>query len=193
MKIYTKHGDKGKTQIIGSKQVFKDDARVEAYGTVDELNSWVGYTASILAGKNVKEFHDDLEEIQQLLFDVGRDLATPADDKKHTYFLTDEIQADKTKWIEGLIDKYVENTPKVDRFILPGGSKESSALHVARTITRRAERQIVALQQQTEINQNAEIFINRLSDYFFAAARYANVLNDAKDIVYRNGNPVFLN
>lgn len=190
MKIYTRHGDKGKTQIIGASMIDKDDVRVEAYGTLDELNSWIGYTASILT-KKTQSFHDELEEIQQILFDIGRDLATPSNDKKHDFVFTDEVSKEKTKWLEDCIDKYVDAAPAINRFILPGGSPEASALHVARTITRRAERHIVSLQNQDEINTNTLVFVNRLSDYFFAAARYANVLNEREDITYRNGNPVF--
>ncbi|MFC6254860.1 cob(I)yrinic acid a,c-diamide adenosyltransferase [Secundilactobacillus hailunensis] len=190
MKIYTRHGDKGKTQIIGASMIPKSDSRVEAYGTVDELNSWVGYTASILTSKT-QEMRAELEEIQQILFDIGRDLATISTDKKHEYVFTDDLSAKQTKWLEDLIDKYVAAAPKIDRFILPGGSPEASAFHVARTITRRAERRIVALQEQDSINANTMVFINRLSDYFFAAARYANVKNGQDDILYRNGNPVF--
>ena len=191
MKIYTRHGDKGKTQIIGSSLVSKDDARVEAYGTVDELNSWIGYTQAILSVE-LKEMSAELQEIQQILFDIGRDLATLSTDKRHEYFFTDEVSKDRTKWLEDAIDKYVEGTPEIDRFILPGGNQSASALHVARTITRRAERQMVALQNNTEINQNTLVFINRLSDYFFAAARFANHDAGNDDISYRNGNPVFI-
>lgn len=192
MKIYTRHGDKGKTQIIGSAMVDKDDTRVEAYGTVDELNSWIGYTAANL-NQATANLQSELEEIQQLLFDVGRDLATPATDQKHDYVFTTAIADQQTKWLEDRIDAYVAATPTIDRFILPGGSPQAAALHVARTITRRAERCIVALQGQAAINPNTLVFINRLSDYFFAAARYANVQNGETDIFYRNGNPVFKN
>lgn len=190
MKIYTRHGDKGKTQIIGASMIPKDDVRVEAYGTVDELNSWIGYTGSILDSK-LTDMKGELQEIQQILFDVGRDLATLSTDKKHEYFFTDEVSEKKTKWLEDAIDKYVDATPAVDRFILPGGTQSSSALHVARTVTRRAERQMVKLQDNAEINPNTLVFVNRLSDYFFAAARYANHVGGQDDITYRNGNPVF--
>ncbi|WP_288528050.1 cob(I)yrinic acid a,c-diamide adenosyltransferase [uncultured Secundilactobacillus sp.] len=190
MKIYTRHGDKGNTQLIGSSMVSKDDNRVEAYGTVDELNSWIGYTRSVL-GSQLATMDSELEEIQQLLFDIGRDLATLSDDKKHDYFFTDAICKKQTQWLEDTIDRYVEAAPAIDRFILPGGTSQSAALHVARTVTRRAERQIVTLQKQSEINPNTLVFINRLSDYFFAAARFANHTAGIQDVTYRNGNPVF--
>ncbi|GAY73672.1 ATP:Cob(I)alamin adenosyltransferase [Lentilactobacillus kosonis] len=139
MKIYTRAGDKGRTQIVGHKVVPKNDARVESYGSIDELNSWVGYTISILTDKT-KELHDELEEIQQILFDVGRDLATLNTDDKHEFIFTDEENQRQTKWLEEKIDKYTEAVPQTKRFVLPGGSVEASALHFARTITRRAER-----------------------------------------------------
>jgi cob(I)alamin adenosyltransferase len=186
MKIYTKKGDKGSTRIIGKKIVTKDDARVEAYGTVDELNSWVGYTISLLTA-NTAELHDELEEIQQQLFDAGTDLATLNDDPKRDFIFNPEA----TTWLEGKIDKYTEAVPAVQKFILPGGAQPASALHVARTITRRAERCIVTLQGEDDINHDVLVFVNRLSDYFFAAARYANMLEKHDDILYRNSKPVF--
>ncbi|MFD1318551.1 cob(I)yrinic acid a,c-diamide adenosyltransferase [Loigolactobacillus zhaoyuanensis] len=186
MKIYTKTGDKGQTRIIGNQVVAKDDMRVNAYGSVDELNSWVGYTASQLTDKTA-ELHAELEEIQQLLFDVGTDLATPAADPKHGFIFNPAA----TKWLEDKIDRYTEAVPAVQKFILPGGSAMAGMLHVARTITRRAEREVVSLQGIVEINQDVLVFINRLSDYFFAVARYANVLEGQDDILYRNSRPVF--
>lgn len=186
MKIYTKKGDKGQTRIIGKKIVDKDDARVESYGTVDELNSWVGYTISILTPETAV-LKDELEEIQQQLFDAGTDLATLNDDPKRDFI----FNADAVKWLEGKIDTYTEAVPPVQKFILPGGNQPASALHVARTITRRAERNIVTLQGEDDINKDVLVFINRLSDYFFAAARYANMLGKNEDILYRNSQPVF--
>lgn len=186
MKIYTKKGDKGQTRIIGKKIVDKDDSRVEAYGTVDELNSWVGV---IIAGLNEKTapLHEELEEIQQLLFDAGTDLATLNDDPKRSFIFKPEY----TTWLEAKIDEYTPIVPEVNKFILPGGTQTASALHFARTITRRAERQIVTLQGEDAINHDVLVFINRLSDYFFAAARYANYLEQKGDILYRNSRIVF--
>lgn len=186
MRIYTKTGDKGKTQIIGQKVVSKDDVRVNAYGSVDELNSWIGYTASQLNQKTAV-LKPELEEIQQLLFDAGTDLATPEKANEKSFAFDNEA----TQWLEKKIDHYTEVVPPVKKFILPGGSQTASALHVARTITRRTERTIVTLQGQVAINQAVLVFINRLSDYFFAAARYANTLEDKADVLYRNSRSVF--
>lgn len=187
MKIYTKNGDKGKTRIIGNEVRSKSDPRVKAYGEIDELNSWVGFTRSLLNGKT-QGLSDELEEIQQLLFDCGTDLATPKDDQKHDFIFT---ATKPNAWLEKKIDRYTQLVPPVKKFILPGGTQSASALHYARTLTRRAERQIITLKQQEEINDEVEMFINRLSDYFFATARYANHLENKKDILYRNSQEVF--
>lgn len=187
MKIYTKNGDKGQTRIIGKQILYKSDPRVEAYGEVDELNSWIGYTKSLLTPQT-KVLAAELEEIQQLLFDCGHDLATPKDDERHSFEFKQQVP---TAWLEQKIDTYTNAVPAVKKFILPGGNQAASALHVARTMTRRAERRIVALMQEEEINQDVLTFINRLSDYFFAVARYANHLENTQDVLYRNSKNVF--
>ena len=119
MKIYTKNGDKGQTRIIGKQILFKSDPRVEAYGEIDELNSWVGYTRSLLTPQTAK-LSNELEEIQQLLFDCGHDLATPAEDERHSF---EFHQKEPTAWLEQKIDTYTETVPAVKKFILPGGSQ----------------------------------------------------------------------
>ncbi|MBD5805828.1 cob(I)yrinic acid a,c-diamide adenosyltransferase [Limosilactobacillus walteri] len=187
MRIYTKNGDQGQTRIIGKKILYKSDARVEAYGEVDELNSWIGYTRSLI-GNQTNELSAELEEIQQLLFDCGHDLATPKNDERHPFKFD---KAKPTTWLEERIDTYTEKVPTVKKFILPGGTQLASSLHVARTITRRAERRIVLLMQKEEINVDVLTFINRLSDYFFAVARYANYLEQQQDTLYRNSKDVF--
>ncbi len=190
MKIYTRAGDKGKTQIIGHQVVQKDDARVEAYGTTDELNSWVGYIVSTLTPQT-SSLANELEEIQQLLFDVGNDVANPASESHREYKFDPETAAEATKWLEEKIDAYTNTVPKVKKFILPGGSKVAAALQVARTVTRRSERRIVTLKNQTTINNEVMGFINRLSDYFFAVARYANYLEKQDEVTYRNSKEIF--
>lgn len=187
MKIYTRNGDHGDTRIVGKQIRSKADQRVQAYGNVDELNSWIGYTRSILSFRT-KVLDPELEEIQQLLFDCGRDLATPKGEPRHP-FIFDATAP--TKWLEDKIDRYTVAAPKVTKFILPGGSQVASALHFARTITRRTERSIVALKQEEPINEEVLIFINRLSDYFFAAARLANAKDGQTDVLYRNSKDVF--
>ncbi len=189
MKIYTRAGDKGRTQMVGHQVVDKDDDRVEAYGTIDELNSVVGFTAATLTAQT-QQLHDELEELQQLLFDVGYDLAKSANVEKPFKFTT-ALSEKSTAWLEEKIDDYTAASPKVKKFILPGGSSTSASLHVARTITRRAERRIVSLQKKSAINPAILPFINRLSDYFFAAARFANTLSKTPDVLYRNSKDVF--
>ena len=188
MKIYTRTGDKGKTRIIGNDVLYKSAQRIESYGTIDELNSLVGVVIANLSEKNLV-LKDELQEIQQLLFDCGTDLAISATDKKHEFIFTEDNKA--VDWLEKKIDDYSAKVPAIQKFILPGGSKTASNLHLARTVTRRAEREIVALMQEEPINDYVLRFVNRLSDYFFAAARYSNVLDGVDDIQYRNSKPVF--
>ncbi|WP_334351745.1 cob(I)yrinic acid a,c-diamide adenosyltransferase [Companilactobacillus sp. HBUAS56257] len=188
MRIYTRTGDKGKTRIIGNDVLYKSAPRIESYGTIDELNSLVGVVIANLSDKN-KVLKDELTEIQQLLFDCGTDLAVSPTDKKHEFIFTEDNHA--VDWLEKKIDEYTSKVPATQVFILPGGSKTASNLHLARTVTRRAERLIVALMQEEPINDYVLKFINRLSDYFFAAARYSNVLDGVEDIKYRNSKPVF--
>ncbi|MFD1418680.1 cob(I)yrinic acid a,c-diamide adenosyltransferase [Companilactobacillus keshanensis] len=188
MKIYTRTGDKGQTRIIGNDVLYKSDKRIMAYGTVDELNSLVGVVIANLSDKT-KVLKEELEEIQQLLFDCGTDLAISQNDKKHEFIFTADNKA--VDWLEKKIDEYTDKTTKIQKFILPGGCITAANLHMARTVTRRAEREIVNLMQAEPINDEVLKFINRLSDYFFIAARYANVLEGVEDIQYRNSKPVF--
>lgn len=187
MKIYTRTGDKGQTRIIGNDVLYKSDKRIVAYGTVDELNSLVGMVIATLSD-NTKVFKEELEEIQQLLFDCGTDLAVSKNDTKHDFIFKDNNSVD---WLEKKIDEYTDKTTKIQKFILPGGCVTAAHLHMARTVTRRAEREIVNLMQDEPINGEVLKFINRLSDYFFIAARYANVLEKVEDVQYRNSKPVF--
>jgi cob(I)alamin adenosyltransferase len=187
MKIYTRNGDRGQTRIIGKEILYKSDPRVEAYGSIDELNSWIGYIRSILDA-NTKVFDAELEELQQLLFDCGHDLATPKGEER-SHFIFDSSKC--VKWLEDKIDTYNDQVEPVKKFILPGGCQVASAMHYARTITRRAERNIVALKLKKPINEEVLVFINRLSDYFFIAARYANHLEKHSETLYRNSKDVF--
>ncbi|WP_291292271.1 cob(I)yrinic acid a,c-diamide adenosyltransferase [Enterococcus sp.] len=185
MKIYTKTGDKGMTKLVGSSTVAKDSDRVESYGTIDELNSWVGYTISQLSSEN-QAIKNELKLIQNFLFDVGTDLSTPLE--AHRPF---KLQPESIAWLEERIDYYTAKSPDIDRFILPGGTSEASMVHVARTIARRGERAIVRLNWTAKINEQALIFTNRLSDYFYALARYLNVQANEADVFYERGEKVF--
>ena len=185
MKIYTKTGDKGMTKLVGSSTVAKDSDRVESYGTIDELNSWVGYIISQLPQEN-QEIKEELEALQHLLFDAGTDLSTPIEAQRPF-----KLQKESVHWLEQRIDFYTAQSPDIDRFILPGGTPAASMVHVARTIARRAERIIVRLNWTAKINEEVLIFTNRLSDYFYALARYLNVKAQRPDVFYERSEMVF--
>lgn len=185
MKIYTKTGDKGMTKLVGSSTVAKDSDRVESYGTIDELNSWVGYIISQLPQEN-QEIKEELEALQHLLFDAGTDLSTPIEAQRPF-----KLQKTSVHWLEQRIDFYTAQSPDIDRFILPGGTPAASMVHVARTIARRAERIIVRLNWTAKINEEVLIFTNRLSDYFYALARYLNVQAQRPDVFYERSEMVF--
>lgn len=185
MKIYTKTGDKGMTKLVGSSTVAKDSDRVESYGTIDELNSWVGYIISQLPQEN-QEIKEELEALQHLLFDAGTDLSTPIEAQRPF-----KLQKESVHWLEQRIDFYTAQSPDIDRFILPGGTPAASMVHVARTIARRAESIIVRLNWTAKINEEVLIFTNRLSDYFYALARYLNVQAQRPDVFYERSEMVF--
>ena len=185
MKIYTKTGDKGMTKLVGSSTGAKDSDRVESYGTIDELNSWVGYIISQLPQEN-QEIKEELEALQHLLFDAGTDLSTPIEAQRPF-----KLQKESVHWLEQRIDFYTAQSPDIDRFILPGGTSAASMVHVARTIARRAERIIVRLNWTAKINEEVLIFTNRLSDYFYALARYLNVQAQRTDVFYERSEKVF--
>lgn len=184
MQLYTKRGDFGNTNIIGGRTVPKDSVRVESYGTIDELNSLVGYIVSQMDDTDL-EIRQELSQLQHDLFDCGTDLSTP--DGLREY----KVQKELVEWIEARIDVYAEEPPVIEKFIIPGGHPVSSLLQVARTVTRRAERIIVALSRETNINPIVPIFINRLSDYFFALARVVNHRKGIEEPLYERGGVVF--
>lgn len=187
MKIYTRTGDAGQTGVIGGR-VAKDDERVEAYGTVDELNCFVGQAMGFMTVH--KELYADLLEdlllIQHELFDCGSDLATLKQEARPF-----KVTAEMVDNLETLIDKYDAETPDITRFILPGGSQASSALHVCRTVCRRAERRVVTLGRTQQLNEEVRRYLNRLSDLFFTIARTANFREKVADVEYVRSAEVF--
>ncbi|MBP3962065.1 cob(I)yrinic acid a,c-diamide adenosyltransferase [Paenibacillus lignilyticus] len=185
MKLYTRTGDSGDTSVKGGR-VRKDDSRVEAYGTVDELNSFVGQAAAIAVRDGLSELAAELTEIQQELFDCGSDLAF-ADPSGRDLKLTDASALRLESWI----DVHTAASPEIKRFILPGGSEVSAMLHVCRTVCRRAERRIVTLAAEVPVHPPVSTYMNRLSDYFFAAARFANVKLGIPDTEYIRSADVF--
>lgn len=172
--------------MIGGR-VDKDDTRVEAYGTVDEINSFIGLAVARLGqDERFMAVSSELRKIQHELFDLGGDLANRA--AKRPYTLKEEAVA----FLEKRIDEYMAKTPEIRRFILPGGEEAASLLHVARTVTRRAERAVVRLMKAEEVVPPlALVYLNRLSDYFFALARFINAECGQKDVEYVRGQQVF--
>jgi len=174
MPIYTRTGDKGKTSLFDGTRVLKSHPRVNTYGTVDELNSMIGSVIAHLKTKDTS-VKKELEKIQHDLFDIGSALAMP-----HPLPV---VGLDKRpKDFEKLIDKMTAKMPEIKYFILPGGGQGGALLHVARTITRRAERQLVTLMQKEDIDQAIVVYLNRLSDLLFTMARYVNHLEKKKEI-----------
>ena len=181
MKIYTKTGDGGETGLFGGERVSKNTIRIEAYGTIDELNAFIGLTIIEVSDKSVKDL---LQKIQNWLFSIGADLATPDNEKtkKLNVFRTSE---EYYRYIEKEIDKYESKLDELRNFILPGGTKGAALLHICRTITRRAERMVVALNSTVKIGNNIIIFLNRLSDLFFVLARFDNAVTGTPDIEWK--------
>ncbi|WP_270169621.1 cob(I)yrinic acid a,c-diamide adenosyltransferase [Paenibacillus sp. SYP-B4298] len=182
MKLYTRTGDLGETAIIGGR-VTKDDLRVEAYGTIDELNAFTAQ-AAWQAGQYA-ELHDlaqRLEFVMNQLFDCGSDLSY-ADELEPTY----KLGAEDVTVLEQWIDFYQEQAPPIRQFVLPGGSGLAAALHVCRTVCRRAERRAVRLAAIRPCSPHVLVYLNRLSDFYFAAARAANARLNIEDVHYIPG------
>ncbi len=170
MPIYTRHGDKGETALYtpkgAARRVAKDDVRVQAYGSVDELNALIGLLRSLLASQGGHaELDAELRGVQERLFHVGYDLSTPVDPGPQTVSGQDVVD------LERAIDRMTELLPPLRAFILPSGTESAAVCHVARTVCRRAERAVVTLSRQTRLNAQALTYLNRLSDYLFTLAR----------------------
>ena len=176
VKIYTRTGDAGDTGLFGGGRVPKDDQRVATYGTVDETNSALGLARAQLqhaSPESLPALDAHLAEVQSLLFDLGADLATPLDAKTREYVRPiDQADVDR---LEELIDHYDAGLPALRQFILPAGTAAAAALHLARSVARRAEREAVTLARVDSVNPVAVVFLNRLSDLLFVLARAANV------------------
>lgn len=164
MKIYTKTGDKGQTSLYDGTRIDKDSLRVEAYGTIDELNSSIGFAVKFVDDNQIVE---TLMKIQKRLFFVAGELAT-VEEGKFVY----KINEDDIKALEKIIDDYLPKISGIDAFIVPGTSSGSAALHVSRTICRRAERRILSLKKQDDVSEILIKFVNRLSDVLYTFARY---------------------
>lgn len=180
-KIYTKTGDRGKTALIGGTKVPKNDIRIETYGTVDELNSWIGLVNDQL---NHPEIKDILKEVQDRLFTIGSSLAT--DSEKETKMLLPDLHTADIEILEKQIDFWTEQLPEMKSFILPGGHPFVSSIHIARCVCRRAERLAVNMQQnELFVEEKVIQYLNRLSDFLFILARYASKLLGAEEIPWK--------
>lgn len=167
MKIYTKKGDTGKTSLFGGSRVSKSAERIEAYGTVDELNSIIGLAASYSLSPKGTVW---TQKLQEMLFVLGADLATPPSSKTRI----NRIENGEVRQLEEAIDELQKELEPLKNFIMPGGAQPGATLHVARTICRRAERAAVRCSETEEISAEAIKFLNRLSDFLFVLARFEN-------------------
>lgn len=179
-KVYTLTGDKGTTSLVGGQRVAKDDIRVEAYGTVDELNANIGLLAHN-SKLDIPGMHELIFKVQNKLFNIGAYLATQQEnDTDPVYGLTQ----DDIEMLERKIDEMDEELPPMRGFILPGGTRLSALCDICRTVTRRAERRVVTLANQSPVNPLVLQFLNRLSDFFFVFARFNNVTNQVEEVLW---------
>lgn len=177
--IYTGTGDKGTTSLVGGERVSKAHQRIESYGTVDELNSFIGLLITSLEEKADQDF---LLFVQHKLFTIGSYLAT---DQENTELKVEsKVMPETITRIEREIDRLDNELPKMRNFILPGGSRPASLAHVCRTVCRRAERQIYRLAETIPVEEPVLVFINRLSDYLFVLARKECIRNNGKEIIW---------
>ena len=163
-KIYTRTGDKGKTSLFDGKRVLKSDKKVETYGTIDELNSAIGAASAFI---KIRSINKELEEIQNDLLEIGSSLAVS------TTLPADQLKKRPVEF-EKLIDRLTKQLPPLNQFILPGGGKGGSLLHLARTVARRSERRVVGLSKSEKVDDIIIIYLNRLSDLLFTMARFVN-------------------
>lgn len=179
MKIYTKTGDAGKTSLIGGQREMKNHPRLNAYGTIDELNSFLGLLRSKTEDEEIKNL---IFDIQNTLFSVGANLATDTKTTKLMDFA--KISEKKISEIEETIDKIQEKLPEIKNFIIYGEDELSALCHVCRAIARRAEREIITVNQEVTIDSNILTYVNRLSDLLFVLARYYTHKNKKEDFLW---------
>ncbi len=172
MKIYTRAGDKGETSLFGGNRIAKDDPRIEAYGTVDELNSSIGMARASWPSSPIDA---ELNRVQSDLFDIGACLAAPGSERFRG------VEARRIDDLERAIDSMEAKLQPLTTFVVPGGSPAAAQLHVTRTVCRRAERRVVALDDTSTQAQTTIAYLNRLSDYLFVAARFANLHHHLPD------------
>lgn len=184
--MYTRSGDRGETGLVGGKRVPKDSQRIEAYGTLDELNAVVGLARvfneeKLNDGAPHSYLDDVLRRIQEQLFDLGGELATADRQREDIY----RIGEDEVKWIEHAIDRCQEDLEPLQSFVLPGGGKIGAHLHQARTVCRRVEREVLRLSRAEEIGEWPIRYLNRLSDLFFVLSRWVGKQSGEKEYLWQ--------
>ena len=182
-KLYTRTGDRGQTGLFGGRRVAKDHPRVVAYGAIDELNSALGVALSFIRQRSVVAA---LQAIQNELFNIGAELASDRPvrrGKKEPGVF--RLEAERVRWLEGLIDEYDARVPPLRTFVLPAGSTAAATLHFARTVCRRAERAVVTLSRKERVNPAILAYLNRLCDLLFVLARYANKAARRRELLWR--------
>ncbi|MDP6934366.1 MAG: cob(I)yrinic acid a,c-diamide adenosyltransferase [Myxococcota bacterium] len=193
-KVYTRAGDKGTTRLVGGLQVSKSHTRIRAYGTVDELNAMIGVVRALLENSSrvpesgtgtlpaLETLSTQLHEVQNALFEVGSDLATPADSRWEGMH---RVGDEEVQQLESRIDELNEDLQPLEEFILPGGGMIGAHFHLARTVCRRAERDVVELMgEDPEVGEGSVRFLNRLSDYFFVAGRWAALQLEEPEVLW---------
>lgn len=192
MKIYTKTGDNGETGLIGGKRVSKTSSRIIAYGLVDELNSHIGLVISLLSLRDKDLFGDIVNlliSVQNELFVIGCDLAdprSPAELPSNSHKKTPRVEKNMILHLENTIDKFETKLTPITYFILPGGSAESSSIHISRSVARRAEIAAITLSRNEIINPNIIVYLNRLSDLLFVCARLVNHCLGVEDVAWKD-------
>ena len=177
LKIYTKTGDEGTTGLSGGKRVLKSNIRIKTYGNIDEINSILGI---ILTNKLDDDIGQLLKKIQNDLFTLGADLSNPDLNES-----SERVTLEMVEFFEGKIDNFEKELTPITNFILPGGTKNASLIHFARTVTRRAETQLIELADGEDINAACKKYLNRLSDLFFVLARVINKRSEVPDIIWK--------
>ena len=181
MKIYTKSGDEGSTGLFGGQRVSKSDVRVKAYGTVDELNSFLGLAIALIADEHLE---GRLLKIQHDLFSIGANLASSRQEVKVSSNKKVKVPLERVSEMEDWIDELSQQLPELKAFVLPGGTQSASALHLCRTVCRRAERVVVEAKEQMEIDPGVVVYLNRLSDLLFVWARWENSKKGRADVLW---------
>ena len=184
-RVYTRRGDRGETDLVGGVRVAKDSARIDAYGTVDELNAAIGVVRAVNGStpraKKARELDDVLRRLQNELFDLGGELATPPDGFQPGMF---RVGASEVKALEEALDRCQKDLAPLKSFVLPGGGPVSAFLHVARTVCRRAERDVLRLMRQEDVGEWPLAYLNRLSDLLFVLSRWVGRHRGEKEFLW---------